>query len=604
VSHAKKFRITPALTTVLGLFVLLTAGAVLVVQAVISRDVVRELGGELIDNGMDGLEAAVAEQLYAIRKTARYTARALDMGTLSFDDTDKAEQYLFGSLAPLDFVSFSLLIDADGAGLMVDRGPGDGTLLSETFSVNLDEPLVAPIFNRARSTYSSFWSKPIFLPERDNTYLLYVKPLHEADEYLGSIILGMSLYRMSDITRYLSDDDVTVFLMEVGTTEIIAHPGLNHHFADLSPDNILVDVDDVPDPFLAGFSELRQIGNRTYDLNPRDTLYSGYDENGEKRFLVLEDENRRFRGLPVRIGVHFPVDFLEHSINQLSSAALTGLGLLGISLLGSGLLARRISVPVKRASVAAKDVADLNLGKVEDLPPSTIRELDDLSKGFNSMVAGLKAFNRYVPTSLVKRLLQEGRTETPPEEREVAVLFTDIAGYTSLSEGMSAAETAAFVNHHLSLIGAEIAKQNGTIDKYIGDAVMAFWGAPETLDNPAEAAAQAAVGIASAIRKDNVERVERGEKPVRIRIGLHIGPLVVGDIGAPERVNYTVIGDTVNIAARLESLGKEIDPAADVIVMASDEVVGALTHNLDIESIGPHKVKGRDEPVTVLRILP
>jgi adenylate cyclase len=489
VSHAKKFRITPALTTVLGLFVLLTAGAVLVVQAVISRDVVRELGGELIDNGMDGLEAAVAEQLYAIRKTARYTARALDMGTLSFEDTDKAEQYLFGSLAPLDFVSFSLLIDADGAGLMVDRGPGDGTLLSETFSVNLDEPLVAPIFNRARSTYSSFWSKPIFLPERDNTYLLYVKPLHEADEYLGSIILGMSLYRMSDITRYLSDDDVTVFLMEVGTTEIIAHPGLNHHFADLSPDNILVDVDDVPDPFLAGFSELRQIGNRTYDLNPRDTLYSGYDENGEKRFLVLEDENRRFRGLPVRIGVHFPVDFLEHSINQLSSAALTGLGLLGISLLGSGLLARRISVPVKRASVAAKDVADLNLGKVEDLPPSTIRELDDLSKGFNSMVAGLKAFNRYVPTSLVKRLLQEGRTETPPEEREVAVLFTDIAGYTSLSEGMSAAETAAFVNHHLSLIGAEIAKQNGTIDKYIGDAVMAFWGAPETLDNPAEAAA-------------------------------------------------------------------------------------------------------------------
>jgi adenylate cyclase len=309
VSHAKKFRITPALTTVLGLFVLLTAGAVLVVQAVISRDVVRELGGELIDNGMDGLEAAVAEQLYAIRKTARYTARALDMGTLSFDDTDKAEQYLFGSLAPLDFVSFSLLIDADGSGLMVDRGPGDGTLLSETFSVNLDEPLVAPIFNRARSTYSSFWSKPIFLPERDNTYLLYVKPLHEADEYLGSIILGMSLYRMSDITRYLSDDDVTVFLMEVGTTEIIAHPGLNHHFADLSPDNILVDVDDVPDPFLAGFSELRQIGNRTYDLNPRDTLYSGYDENGEKRFLVLEDENRRFRGLPVRIGVHFPLGF-------------------------------------------------------------------------------------------------------------------------------------------------------------------------------------------------------------------------------------------------------------------------------------------------------
>jgi adenylate cyclase len=102
---------------------------------------------------------------------------------------------------------------------------------------------------------------------------------------------------MSDITRYLSDDDVTVFLMEVGTTEIIAHPGLNHHFAELSPDNMSWWMSTMYQiHFLPDFSELRQIGNRTYDLNPRDKLYSGYDENGEKRFLVLEDENQPLSG--------------------------------------------------------------------------------------------------------------------------------------------------------------------------------------------------------------------------------------------------------------------------------------------------------------------
>ncbi|QDG78668.1 adenylate/guanylate cyclase domain-containing protein [Labrenzia sp. PHM005] len=601
-SKPTKFRITPALTTVLGVFVLLTAGAVFLVQAVVSRDVVRELGGQLIDAGMDGLEAAIAEQLYSIRKTASYTARALDTEAVSLDDPVSLESYLFGALAPLDQVSFALIVDATGNGIRVDRGGGAGSLLSEEVSLDLDEPLVSPVFDRAKNTFSPFWSDPMFIPRRDNTYLLYVKPLHEAGTYLGTIILGMSLHRMSEITRHLSDDDITVFLMQVGTTEIIAHPELSHHFADLHPENILVDVDDVPDLFLAGFTKLKKVGNRAFDLNPRDALYSGYDETGEKRFLVLEDRNRSFRGLPVRVGVHFRAEYLEHSVNELTGAAATGLGLLGLSLLGAGLLARRISVPVKRASIAANEVAGLNLGDVRDLPPSSIRELDDLARGFNAMVSGLKAFNRYVPTSLVKRLIQEGRTETPPQEREVAVLFTDIVGFTSLSEGLTATETANFINHHLSLLGAEITKENGTIDKYIGDAVMAFWGAPETLDNPAASAARAALGIAKVLKDDNSQRISRGETPVRIRIGIHLGPLVVGDIGAPERVNYTVIGDTVNIAARLESLGRDIDPDADIIITVSKEVADRLPQTMLVDQIGNQKVKGRDNPVEVVRL--
>lgn len=602
-SKPAKFRITPALTTVLGLFVLLTAGAVFLVQAVVSRDVVRELGGQIIDAGMDGLEAAVAEQLNSIRKTATYTARALDAETLSLEDPAGLKSYLFGALASLDHISFAVLIDPSGSGLRVDRGDGDGTLLSEQISVNLDEPLVAPLFDRARNSIAPFWSNPVFIPRRDNTYLLYVKPLHEAGSYLGSIILGMSLHRMSEITRHLSDDDVTVFLMEAGTTDIVAHPHLDRHFSELSPENTLINVEDVPDPFLAGFLNLQKAGKGAYDLNPRDVLYSGYDNAGEKRFLVLEEANSSFRGLPVRVGVHFRAEYLEHSVNELTEAAFTGLGLLGLSLLGAGLLARRISVPVKRASMAAKDVAGLNLNNIQDLPPSSIRELDDLARGFNSMVSGLKAFNRYVPTSLVKRLIQEGRTETPPQEREVAVLFTDIVGFTSLSEGLSAAETAEFVNHHLSLLGKEITKENGTIDKYIGDAVMAFWGAPEQLENPAAAAARAALGIANVLREDNSTRLSQGEPPVRVRIGIHLGPLVVGDIGAPERVNYTVIGDTVNIAARLESLGKEIDPYADIIITVSRELADRLPATMRTSPIGTQKVKGRDKPVEIVRLL-
>ncbi len=212
-------------------------------------------------------------------------------------------------------------------------------------------------------------------------------------------------------------------------------------------------------------------------------------------------------------------------------------------------------------------------------------------------------FSRYVPKTLVRKLLREGRAYAPPEEREVAVMFTDIAGFTSASEGMTATETAAFVNHHLSLLGAEITKEGGTIDKYIGDSVMAFWGAPERLENPAEPAARAAIGMARAIRADNIARVARGEAPVRIRIGLHMGPLVVGDIGAPERVNYTVIGDTVNAASRLESLGKEIDGSSDVVILVSSEIAKRLGNTVEYRSIGQHQVKGRVEPLEVVRLI-
>jgi adenylate cyclase len=109
--------------------------------------------------------------------------------------------------------------------------------------------------------------------------------------------------------------------------------------------------------------------------------------------------------------------------------------------------------------------------------------------------------------------------------------------------------------------------------------------------------------MARAIRADNTARIARGEAPVRIRIGLHMGPLVVGDIGAPERVNYTVIGDTVNAASRLESLGKEIDGSSDVVILVSSEIAKRLGNTVEYRSIGQHQVKGRVEPLEVVRLI-
>ena len=598
----RKLFITPTLASVIGSFVLVTAAAILFIQAVTSSEVVRRMGGELVDIGMDAAETAFVEQLHAITETAEFTRLTFERKELPVDDPDLILSYLYGALAPMEQVSFLVLVDENGEGVDVDRGDADGKLMGGNVNLAKDIPILAPLAERAKKQSGAFWSEPFYMPNREHTYYVFVRPLHEGKTYRGSLMIGMSLDRMSEITWHVSTDDITVFLMKEGSDEIVAHPDLHKSFDDLTAEMPLLNVDRLPDAFLAGFKDMPRVKNESFDISEKLAVYSGAAPDGAERFVILEQKNENLLGLPVRIGVHFPAEYLSQPLKQLLMALLVGGGLLVLSLLGAVLLARRIARPVQRASVAAREVAGLNLSTVAPLPSSIIRELDDLSKGFNAMLGGLKAFNRYVPGTLVRKLLSEGRADAPPEEREVAVLFTDIAGFTSASEGMTATETAAFVNHHLSLLGAEITKEGGTIDKYIGDSVMAFWGAPERLENPAEPAARAAIGMARAIREDNTARVARGEAPVRIRIGLHMGPLVVGDIGAPERVNYTVIGDTVNAASRLESLGKEIDGDADVVILVSSEIAKRLDSSIEQEVIGLHKVKGKSAAVEVVRL--
>ena len=175
------------------------------------------------------------------------------------------------------------------------------------------------------------------------------------------------------------------------------------------------------------------------------------------------------------------------------------------------------------------------------------------------MLAGSSGFQTYLPKSLVRRLMQRGHiANVLSEQREVTVLFTDISNFTGFSENLPADGVAAFLNRHFTLLVKCVEEEGGTIDKYVGDSLMAFWGAPDSQPDHAERAFSAALNMALAIRRENTARQAAGLEPIRIRIGLHSGPAVVGNIGAPGRVNYTVVGDTVNVARRMESLSKSL----------------------------------------------
>ena len=213
---------------------------------------------------------------------------------------------------------------------------------------------------------------------------------------------------------------------------------------------------------------------------------------------------------------------------------------------------RLIGAPLLRITEQFKFIEHFDLGSVQRLK-SPLRELDNLSAALMQMSFGLASFQKYMPITLVKTLLSQGIEAQPGgHQQELTVLFTDIAGFTSLSEQLGD-DIVPVLTSYLNLASRAILDAHGTIDKFIGDAVMAFWGAPVVNPNHAADACRAALDFQ---RKLAASRHNADGPQLFARVGLNSGRMLVGNVGSNDRLNYTVIGDPVNIASRLEALNK------------------------------------------------
>ena len=262
---------------------------------------------------------------------------------------------------------------------------------------------------------------------------------------------------------------------------------------------------------------------------------------------------------------------IERTIRQL----LIGLAILILAAgIVSAWLARRvIATPLITVVDELKHVAQFDLEKVRR-HASQLIEIENLSKAIADMAGGLAAFRKYIPSDLVRTLVSEGIEPSPGGSiRNLTVLFADVAGFTGLSERLGD-QIIPLLSTYLDIMSREVSGHGGTIDKFIGDAVMAFWGAPAA--NPAHAvdACRAALACHRALRASGL--TDDGGHPLRVRIGVNSGDMLVGNIGSEVRLNYTVIGDAVNIASRLESTNK---------VYGSTIIIGPETRRLAGERI-------------------
>lgn len=290
-------------------------------------------------------------------------------------------------------------------------------------------------------------------------------------------------------------------------------------------------------------------------------------------------------------------DFLE-GIEQTTRRLQIGLlvVVLGVAV-GAAVVARRVLAnPVTALAADLRHVERFDLDRIA-YRPSNVREIAQLSSALSRMAAGLADFAKFIPTDLVKSLVASGvRAEPGGDTRELTVFFADVAGFTSMSERIGVG-VIDIVSRYLDVMSEAVATNGGTVDKYIGDAVMAFWGAPRLDDRQAERACRCALEGIAALQAAGVVD-DRGD-PIKVRVGIHGGPAVVGNIGSRRRLNYTAIGDTVNLASRLEGANKVFGTT----ILISGVTEEAARATIVTRLICAVAVVGRDEPTPLYELI-
>lgn len=593
--------IVSVLTLAIGLLLLLTISLLFVASYQIARHSAVELVRDKSELALDSIEQRVRSQLDPVAAQIEYLAVLIERDGLDLGHRERLAPLLVASLAAAPQVSAVAFIDANLQVLRAFRGGADQPMQLADWS---DDPGFQRVMARVRAAESAYWGE-LFVAEDPGTTLINLfEPIRLDGRFAGALVAGVTIQELSSFLGSLQGEYLDNAFILYDHEWVIAHPMLRDAFPGLSDEHPLPSLSELGDPTLAQIWSSARVARAEADF-ANDVAVRAVDFGG-RTFVFLLQELQGYGDVPWIVGTYVALDEVAPQLQRLSYIGWFGLLALLVGLGLALLLSRHLSRPIRELARTAERVRDLDLNQSPTLSRSPFRELNEVAGAYATMVDGLRMFAAYVPKSLVRRLMSaHGEGAIASEEREVTIMFTDIVGFTSLSEDLPAAKVAQFLNRHFTLVDHCVEAEGGTIDKFMGDAVMAFWGAPSDQPDHAARGCRAALAIAIAITDHNAAQCEDDFPRLRVRLGIHSGVAVVGNIGAPSRINYTIIGDAVNTAQRLEELSRAVANAdEDVGIVISGDTAKQLGPQFELAPLGRQALRGRHETLEVFRLVP
>lgn len=555
--------LTTLLPAALAGLVVLAVAPVIAIGYSFATDTAARLLSERAELILDGLEGEVRGLLDPVVAQLGHARQAVMDGHIDPGNPDDLRTFALGLLGGTPQVFGVGVIRDDLSMRRWER---------ESFAEIIEPPERLPFAGQAvdaaRNGRAAYWAPPFVSIALGDTILNYRVALERDGNLLGVIAAGVRSEELSSFVADISRTfNVTAFILS-GRDRVITYPGRRAPEEEITS-TALPPLSSVGDTVIA----------RVWD-DPRPFTQIGELKRSQGHWSWIDDvaygyyyrELAGYGPEPLIAAVAIPA--AETRLERWASRIAAGVGLV-LMVLAVGVawrLGRALSRPATDFDGALSHIGSLNFDKVAlpRLTDSRVREWRAMARSVESTAGALSAFQTYLPRALVRRLFRASVDKADSQERDITVMFMDMEGFTAFSRGRSAAEVAAYLNETFGLVGPIVEASGGVIDKYTGDGLMAFWGAPDAQPDHVARASAAAADIVRALE----QRAKASASPQpRMRIGLHRGPAIVGNIGFPGRINYTLVGDTVNVAERTEAALRGVDPERPSVIAATEDVL-------------------------------
>lgn len=475
----------------------------------------------------------------------------------------------------------------------------EGALVGEETNEMLNfDPRTRLWFTMAEQKGEFIWTDIYAFSGTNNLCISAAAPIYTVEDervsrLAGVIGVDLLLEELSSFmeSQKISDNGSAFIVSQSG--QMVAYPSEKSSDSKFDNQRSLISINEIQQKEI---TESFQI----HKENPQkgEFEFSNSGVNYLASFTMIDDGTES--GIDWMVGVVVPKSDFSKSIDDMQrNEVFIILFVAFIATFITFYLSKRISAPI--LAIAQETQRLKEFYQTEPLKiNSNIAEIKMMLDAISAMRASLQSFGKFVPKVLVRRLMQKGtEIKLGGKSSELTLFFSDIQGFTSISETMSPDKLVLHLSEYFNELSSIIVETNGTIDKYIGDAIMAFWNAPNTDKNHTFNACHAALLCQKRLSELN-RKWELEKKPIfYTRIGLHTTEVIVGNIGSDEKINYTVMGDGVNLASRLEGTNKMYKTS----ILASEAIEKIVGEKFLMRPVDIVAVKGKQEGIKIFELV-